>query len=193
MIFLLFLPYGLFYMGMTPEETFTKVNPYFLKGITNCSQISRESGVSIRTVNRYFKKFKSGIPLDKLQPRGKHLTFPKKLNTKIAKMMKKNKLSSSKMIANSLKESADVIISRRTINRRLNLMGYKRVRPVAGLRLNKSHIKKRNLFFKNYIKKIVKMLILVMNRPSNLANAGLWSRLKISRMQSSQKTDILKK
>ena len=138
-----------FVKGMTPEATFTKLNPYFLEGITNCFEIHRQSGIPVRTIGRYFKMFKKGVPLCQLRPRGRPLTFPKNFNNKIAKQTRKTPSASSRMIANSLKKSTDVNISRRTVNRRLNLMGYKRMKPIPALRLNQSHINKRILFYKN--------------------------------------------
>lgn len=137
-----------FVQGMTPEQTFTKLNPYFLGGVRNHSQIERETGVPRRTISRYLEKFDLGIQVVNLRPRGRPLQFPRNLNNKIAKKMKENNSASAKMIANSLNEKLNPEISRRTVSRRLNEMGYKRVKPKPCLRLKPHHVKARVKFYK---------------------------------------------
>ena len=100
---------------MKPEQTIARLNPYFLSGLTNCSEISRQSGIPVRTVNRYFKNFKNNVPFSELRPRGRPLTFPRKLNTKIAKKVKENNSKNLRMITNSLNEALNVPVSRRTV------------------------------------------------------------------------------
>ena len=137
---------------MTPEETFTVLNPYFLNGLTNCSEISRLSGRPRTTVSHYLKMFKKGVPLDRLRPRGRPLTFPRKLNVKIGKKIKENNRATSQMIANSLNQTLETLISRRTVGRRLNEMGIRRMKPKSCLQLKPHHLKVREKFYKTNLK-----------------------------------------
>ena len=45
--------------------------PFFETGKTNCSQISRETGVNERTVRRYLKNYKSKRPMDEVGRNGR--------------------------------------------------------------------------------------------------------------------------
>ena len=137
---------------MTPEDTFTVLNPYFLNGLTNCSEISRLSGRPRTTVSHYLKMFKKGVPLDRLRPRDRSFTFPRKLNVRFGKKIKENNRATSQMIANSLNQTLETSISRRTVGRRLNEIGIRRMKPKHCLQLKPHHMKAREKFYKMNLK-----------------------------------------
>jgi transposase len=133
-------------------DYFTKLNSYFHHEPINCAEISRLTGINERTVQRYLKKFKAQLLFSKIIRSGRPLKFEKKLNTKIAKIVSQNTLLSSKRIKNELNKSLEVPISDRTVRRRLNLMGYKKVKPRPIMKLNDNQKKSRILFCKNHEK-----------------------------------------
>jgi transposase len=131
-------------------DYFTKLNPYFHDEPINCAEISRITGINERTVQRYFKIFKTQLLFPKKIRSGRPLKFEKKLNTQIAKLVNQNTFLSSKRIKSELNKNLEVPISDRTVRRRLNLMGYRKVKPRPIMKLNDNQKKRRILFCKNH-------------------------------------------
>ena len=137
---------------MTPEDTFTVFNQYFLNRLTNCSETSRLRGRPRNTVSHYGKMFKIGVLPDRLHPQGRPLTFSRKLNVKIGKKIKEHNRDISQIIANSFNQTLETLISCRTVGRRLNEMGIRRMKPKPCLRLKLHHLKAREKFYKTNLK-----------------------------------------
>lgn len=130
-------------------DTFTRLNPYFNAKEVNCSAISKKTKIPVRTVQRYYKKFKAQIPLSELRKPGRPLKFPKNLNRKMGKIVKENNSLTAKRIQNILNRDLEVKISTRTVSRRLNQIGLRKFKPRFIPKITPSQEKQRVLFAKN--------------------------------------------
>ena len=133
-------------------DYFTLLNPFFVNGKLNCPEITQETGIKIRTVQRYYAKFRKQVPLPKNLKLGRLRKIPTAINSQIGVLINKNPMLSSNNVSSILNESLKKVessISSRTVRRRCQEMGYSSKKPVVKPFLSPLHIVKRNKFEAN--------------------------------------------
>lgn len=128
---------------------FTILNPFFHWKKVNCKIISEITCINVRTIRRYYKKFREGNPLPRNVRVGRPKKYSNKLNTQIAKCVSKDPSMASQEVSAKFNSSSKRVgsgVSARTVRRRLSEMDYKSKRPVTIPFLTEKHIKNRIQF-----------------------------------------------
>lgn len=110
-------------------DTLISVVPFFNSNKVNCSAISRTTKINIRTVQRYYLKYKKQLPLSLIRLPGRPPKFKEKINQAITQIVKAEKEISSMKIIKDIKKNYKINISPSTICRRLKKMGFKKIKP----------------------------------------------------------------
>ena len=117
--------------------------PFFEKGVSNCSEISRETGVHERTVRRYFKDYQSKKPVANVGRNGRPPKVDHPGKVRIAQIVRHNPAMSSNEIADKVKSTTGNPISPRTVRQTLTNMKYGSKKPRNVPMLTKKHIAAR--------------------------------------------------
>jgi transposase len=137
-------------MPITCSDQFPLCLGFFANGCTNCAEISRGTGVHVRTVRRYLKAYLEKKPVEHVGRNGRppKLTHPCKKS--IAQIVRHHPAISSSEIASKVEKNMGILMAPSTVRKALQLMNYVSKKPRNVPMLLKRHKEARVRFALKY-------------------------------------------
>ena len=98
---------------------------FFVNGKVNCAQISRETGINERCVQRLYQMYRNNVPFSQIRGRGRPQKIGQLENVRIGQFLRRRVSLTSTELAAKLSDASGKEISPRTMRNHLQRSGYR--------------------------------------------------------------------